>query len=232
MKPLAAPIFLAFLAAPALFGSPSAEDRIVAAARSESFAIEHAEILARRIGPRLTGSENLRRAAEWARDRLASYGIASARLEPVGTLPLAFERGPSSGRMVRPERSEIRFAADAWTRGTRGPLAGRAVLAPEDDAALEAFDAAGSWVLVRARSNDADFEKRRAARFAEKEIAGLVRRSPREEILVQGRPVASLDDLPPLPEVTLPASRFDALWRRAGSGEDVRLEFDLRHEST
>ena len=34
------------------------------------------------IGPRLTASPAHKRAAEWARDRLASYGLANAQLEP------------------------------------------------------------------------------------------------------------------------------------------------------
>src|SRR5713101_5379690 len=34
------------------------------------------------IGPRLTASPAHKRAAEWMRDRLASYGLQNARLEP------------------------------------------------------------------------------------------------------------------------------------------------------
>src|SRR5690242_17198185 len=34
------------------------------------------------IGPRLTASPAYKRAAEWARERLASYGLANAHLEP------------------------------------------------------------------------------------------------------------------------------------------------------
>src|SRR5687768_9529691 len=34
------------------------------------------------IGPRLTGSPNLKRANEWTRDRLAGWGLVNARLEP------------------------------------------------------------------------------------------------------------------------------------------------------
>ena len=35
-------------------------------------------------GPRLTGSPNLRRAQEWARDELTGWGLSNARLEPWG----------------------------------------------------------------------------------------------------------------------------------------------------
>ena len=41
------------------------------------------------IGPRLTGSPGMRRANEWTRDKLTSWGLAGAKLEPWG----AFGRG-------------------------------------------------------------------------------------------------------------------------------------------
>lgn len=214
--------------------SDAAAERLAAASRLESASrvMEHADVLARRIGPRLTGSEGLRRAAEWARDRLASYGLENARLEAIGEWPLGFERGPSTGRIASPERRDLRFGANAWTRGTAGPVEGRAVLAPASDDALAKGGFEGAWVLLPSAPKGDAFEARRDALFAEKEkgIAGLVRRSPRDEILVQGRPAASLDALPPFPEVVLGAADFDALARRVSDGEAVRLEFDLRHE--
>src|ERR1041384_5493354 len=36
------------------------------------------------IGPRLTASPNMKRACEWTRDRLSSWGLANAHLEPWG----------------------------------------------------------------------------------------------------------------------------------------------------
>ena len=36
------------------------------------------------IGPRLTGSPNMKRANEWTRDKLAAWGLENAHLESVG----------------------------------------------------------------------------------------------------------------------------------------------------
>ena len=36
------------------------------------------------IGPRLTGSPNMKRANEWTRDKLAAWGLANAHLEAWG----------------------------------------------------------------------------------------------------------------------------------------------------
>ena len=40
------------------------------------------EMLTVTIGPRLTASPAHKRAADWARDRLAAFGLSNARLEP------------------------------------------------------------------------------------------------------------------------------------------------------
>src|SRR5262249_6564195 len=56
--------------------------------RIHTEAMEHSqvdpvfEMFTVNIGPRLTASPAHRRAADWARDRLASYGLENARLEP------------------------------------------------------------------------------------------------------------------------------------------------------
>src|SRR5450755_3159756 len=57
-------------------------------AKIRSQAMEHSQVtpvfdmFTVTIGPRLTASPAHKRAAEWARDRLASYGLENARLEP------------------------------------------------------------------------------------------------------------------------------------------------------
>ena len=44
-------------------------DRLISAGREESQVMEHLDYLCNRIGPRLTSSDNLQNACEWARDR-------------------------------------------------------------------------------------------------------------------------------------------------------------------
>ena len=73
-------------------------ERIVSAAHEECQVMDHLDVLCNRIGPRLTGSDNLTNACEWVRDRFASFGIDNARLEPWGEFPVGFNRGP----VVRP----------------------------------------------------------------------------------------------------------------------------------
>jgi carboxypeptidase Q len=73
------------------------------------------------IGPRLTASPAHKRAAEWARDRLASHGLANARLEP-----WKFGRGWTLEKltveMVEPRYLPLIGYADGWSPSTNGEI--------------------------------------------------------------------------------------------------------------
>src|SRR5277367_3263747 len=73
------------------------------------------------IGPRLTASPAHKRAAEYARDRLAGYGLSNARLEP-----WHFGRGWTLEKLTI-EMTEPRYLpligyADGWSPSTNGEL--------------------------------------------------------------------------------------------------------------
>src|SRR5262245_54035578 len=65
------------------------------------------------IGPRLTASPAHKRAAQWTRDRLASYGLSNVHLEP-----WKFGRGWELKRltfeMTEPRYLPLIAYADAW----------------------------------------------------------------------------------------------------------------------
>ena len=73
------------------------------------------------IGPRLTASPAHKRAAEWARDRLASYGLDNARLEP-----WHFGRGWTLEKltveMIEPRYLPLIGYADGWSASTTGEI--------------------------------------------------------------------------------------------------------------
>src|SRR3954454_20431326 len=79
------------LALAPLNGRASAEhvdETVVAAIKLEGFqnsqVMDTLSWLSDVYGPRLTGSDNLQRAAEWARDRMKTWGLANSALEPYG----------------------------------------------------------------------------------------------------------------------------------------------------
>lgn len=87
------------------------------------------------IGPRLTGSPQLREANEWTRRRLESWGLENARLEPYPFgAGWSFRR--SEVRMTAPAEALMPALPKAWTPGTDGPVRGevvRAEIESEDD---------------------------------------------------------------------------------------------------
>lgn len=93
------------------------------------------------IGPRLTASPAHKRAAEFARDRLASYGLSNARLEP-----FHFGRGWTLEKltveMIEPRYLPLIGYADGWSASTAGEIDAAPVWiggkTPDEVAALSA----------------------------------------------------------------------------------------------
>src|SRR5215467_11367484 len=84
------------------------------------------EYLTTDIGPRLTGSPAHKRAAEWVRDRLSSYGLQNAHLEA-----WSFGRGWTLEKltieMIEPRYLPLIGYADAWCGPTSGDVVGAPV---------------------------------------------------------------------------------------------------------
>jgi carboxypeptidase Q len=84
--------------------------------------------LSDQIGPRLTGSANLKRANEWTAERMRSYGLENVHLEP-WTIPVAWERGTAYARFVEPDNGRtLTIASMGWSPGTKGKVAGDVVV--------------------------------------------------------------------------------------------------------
>src|SRR5206468_4864257 len=73
------------------------------------------------IGPRLTASPAHKRAAEWVRDRLVSYGLQNVHLEP-----WKFGRGWTLDKLtvelIEPRYLPLIGYADAWSASTEGEI--------------------------------------------------------------------------------------------------------------
>jgi hypothetical protein len=111
---------------PAVALAQATVDRdLLAKIRSEAFERSHVapvfDMFTVTIGPRLTASPAHKRAAEWARDRLASYGLDHARLEP-----WRFGRGWTLEKltveMIEPRYLPLIGYADGWSASTAGEI--------------------------------------------------------------------------------------------------------------
>jgi hypothetical protein len=115
----------ALLFSTAVLAQPASEREVLARIRAEG--LEHSQVapvfdmLTVNIGPRLTASPAHRRAAEWTRDRLASYGLANAHLEP-----WKFGRGWTLEKLtielVEPRYLPLLGYADGWSSATNGEI--------------------------------------------------------------------------------------------------------------
>lgn len=74
------------------------------------------------IGPRLTGSPNMKKANEWTRDQFTKWGLANAHLEPWGTFGRGWAYQLCEVRMVAPDYMQFLALPEAWTLGTSGPV--------------------------------------------------------------------------------------------------------------
>jgi carboxypeptidase Q len=128
IRRLAPAVVLATLASPPAPAQEKLDWETFGRIRDEGFrrsqVMETAAQLTDVHGPRLTGSPQYRKAAEWARRQLEDWGLANARLEafPFGR-GWSFER--CSAHVVSPMAFPLVALPKAWTAGTEGPQRGR-----------------------------------------------------------------------------------------------------------
>lgn len=133
-----------------------ADTAVVARIRDEGFnrsqVMETASWLTDVYGPRLTNSPNTRAAANWTIQRLASWGISNARLEPWGNFGIGWSNQALFVRAVEPQPYPIIATVAAWTPSTSGWVRGEAVLVNDltDSSALARYAGKlrGKFVLV------------------------------------------------------------------------------------
>src|SRR5690242_1730873 len=71
------------------------------------------------IGPRLTGSSNLRRAQEWARQTFTAWGLQNVQVEPWDSLfGRGWERVSYEGRWLAPYEQPLYAMPLAWSGST------------------------------------------------------------------------------------------------------------------
>jgi carboxypeptidase Q len=142
-----------------------------------------------RFGGRETGTNAYTDATEWAVWQFRQFGI-DAQLEEVGEVPVGFNRGPWSGKMLKPAEKALHFGTPSFTAGTKGIQRGGVVVLKADPfsipgrnttpenvekkrAAVQAAVAevnankaafAGRWVLIAGESSGFARDGRRGTR--------------------------------------------------------------------
>src|SRR5262245_28224821 len=122
LKRLAASVCILSLAVSTIPAQEHVDLDMVTRIRLEGFnrsqVMDTASELMDRIGPRLTGSPQMKEANEWTKDRLASWGLANAHLESWGPFGRGWTWEGCSVRMTTPSFAELVAIPEAWTPGT------------------------------------------------------------------------------------------------------------------
>jgi Zn-dependent M28 family amino/carboxypeptidase len=104
----------------------AADAQILSEIRDHSELMANLEYLSDSIGPRLTGSPQLKQANDWTREMFAKYGLTDAHLEP-WTMERSWTRGRASARIVGPTEHPLTIASAAWSPSTPGAITGPVV---------------------------------------------------------------------------------------------------------
>ncbi len=215
-------------------GDPATIRRILEEGRTRNQVMQHMAYLSEKIGNRLTGSTRIEQASTWLLDNYRKLNLANVHNEQWGTIATRFDRGPSTGKIfyVSASRSDpsetkydpardLQFTTLSWTPGTNGPVRGKVIRMPKDDAEYKTMkdkgELKGAWVLmeappavgqrgVRSRAS-ANLEARIEARKAVAEGKKKIEELPiRERLIFDG--IAGL----------VGTSRDERVWTGAPSG--------------
>jgi Peptidase family M28 len=153
-------------------------------ATAHSHIMEYASALMDGIGPRLTGSPNLKRANEWTRDQFTAMGCSNAHLEDWGEFGMGWEQLNTWVRMTSPDKAVFIAQAAPWSPATKGPVSGAAVWVDiKDESDFEKFKGklAGKIVLLGEMREVKPVDKPLFTRYDDAELNKLQDYPIREE---------------------------------------------------
>jgi len=102
------------------------DKRIFQEIREHNQVTKNLEYLSDDIGPRLTGSDELQKAAMWAADLARSYGLKNVHFES-WKIAHSWRRGVAEARITAPLERKLTIASAGWSPGTAGQVRGRVV---------------------------------------------------------------------------------------------------------
>jgi carboxypeptidase Q len=144
---------------------------------THSHVMEYASALMDGIGPRLTGSPNLKRANEWTRDQLAAMGCSNAHLEDWGEFGMGWQQLNTWTRMASPDTAVFITQAAPWSPSSNGTISGQAVwmdVKKEEDLDKYKGKIAGKVVLLGEMREVKPVDKPLFEHMDDKDLAKIV----------------------------------------------------------
>ncbi len=140
---------------------------------NHSHVMEFASALMDGIGPRLTGSPNVKKANEWTRDTLTKIGLENAHLEDWGEFGLGWQQLNCWARMASPDTAVLMVQATPWSPATPGPVTGEVIFVDiQSDKDFDQYKGklTGKIVLYGAMRAVPPVDKALFDRYSEKEL--------------------------------------------------------------
>jgi hypothetical protein len=118
---LALPLLVLPLGAQIKIDQPT-YDRIKSEELEHSQAMHTLHMLTDRYGPRLTGSPNYEKAANWVVQQMTEWGFKNAHLEPWDFGHPGWLNMRAAGYMITPIHGDLTFRVLSWTPSTKGTV--------------------------------------------------------------------------------------------------------------
>jgi carboxypeptidase Q len=116
---------------------------------THSHVTDYSSALMDGIGPRLTGSPNLKKANEWTLDQLTAMGCTNAHLEDWGEFGMGWRQLNTWVRMSAPDTAVFIAQALPWSPSSHGAVSGQAVwIDAKDEKDLEKYKGKLSGKIV------------------------------------------------------------------------------------
>jgi hypothetical protein len=167
--------------APTTPGSQPALDKNDPIARIREEGLKRSQVmetvtyLSEVIGPRLTGSPNMKRANEWTRDQLTKWGLQNAQLESWGPFGRGWVLKSFSAEVIEPHAIPLIAYPKAWSPGATIPSGEVVHFDAKDEADLARFKGQlrGKVVLLGPMVEVAAPFDAPATRLTEKQLLSL-----------------------------------------------------------
>lgn len=209
-------------------------EKIIEIGKTDNQVMRHQDILCNRIGGRITGSDAYRTATNWVYNEFKSWGL-EAKLDEVAEVPVGFNRGHWSSKMIKPSEKFLDFVTPSYTAGTKGVQRGHVVIMPATDAQFDSLKNKfkGAWVLIDGENTgwprDRDTVSSLTKKLSAVGALGTIQLTKVPMRCLDSRCVNSWDNLPTLCDIKLLDTQYNEIKSLVQKGEEVILEFDIRN---
>lgn len=208
--------------------------KIIEIGKTDNKTMVYQDILCNRIGGRISGSDAYHTATIWAMGELKKWGL-NVKLEEVGEVPVGFNRGAWSGKMIKPTEKSLEFVTPSYTAGTKGVQRGKVVVMPQTDAQFDSIKSKmkGAWILIEGENTGWPRDRDSVVYLTKKLTAvgalGTIQLTKVPIRCLDSRCVNSWDELPTLCDIKLLDTQYNEIKSLVEKGEEVILQFEIRN---